>query len=71
MLSLIRFRNHDYCLNAELELSESYKEVKIIVLKKILTDKEIIISYNKNIFEKDNYDCLYKTNKPQLYNIIK
>jgi hypothetical protein len=58
-------------LNARLKSSESYKEVKIITLKKILAGEEIIISYNKNAFRKDNCDYLYETNKPHLYNIIK
>jgi hypothetical protein len=64
MLRLARFANYDYEPNIRLELSKSFKQVKVIVLRKIRASKEIIIFYNYNIFKIDNYNYLCKTYKP-------
>ena len=66
-----RFANHDCGPNARLESSESYEEVKIIALRKILAGEEITISYDENAFGKDNCDCLCETSQPQLHSIAK
>jgi histone-lysine N-methyltransferase SUV420H len=67
MLGPTRFANHACSPNAQLISSESYKEVKIVALRKIWAGEEITISYDKNAFGKDNCDCLCETSKPQFH----
>ena len=61
---LVRFANHSYGANAQLEPSESSERVKVIALRKIRAGEEITMFYDYDAFGIGNCDCLYETCKP-------
>jgi hypothetical protein len=61
-LSLRRFRNYNCTVNAKLMLI-GYTDIKVRASCNILISEEITMLYSDYYFNKENYNCLYRTYK--------